>query len=204
MRQSPRALSILTICMLALSLAIFFVGGPTAAQDSPKTSPTPPQASPQAQKPPAAPAAQPKTPDVPPPKIMLDNNEVSGILGKDVQSAAKEDMGHIIDIIVDRAGATRAAIIDFGGFLGVGSRKIAVDWNALHFGMLKGKEQITLDLTKDQVKAAPEFHEGKPIIVLGALSAADEFGARLRTDSGKPTDSGKSNPPQPAPPASER
>ena len=27
----------------------------------------------------------------------------------------------------------RAAIIDFGGFLGVGSRKIAVAWQALHF-----------------------------------------------------------------------
>ena len=29
--------------------------------------------------------------------------------------------------------SVRAAVIDFGGFLGVGSRKIAVDWNALSF-----------------------------------------------------------------------
>ena len=42
-------------------------------------------------------------------------------------------MGRIVDVIVDRSGQVRAAIIDFGGFLGVGSRKIAVDWNALHF-----------------------------------------------------------------------
>ena len=42
-------------------------------------------------------------------------------------------MGQIIDVIVKRDGQVRAAVIDFGGFLGVGSRKIAVDWSALSF-----------------------------------------------------------------------
>ena len=63
----------------------------------------------------------------------------------------------------------RAAVIDFGGFLGVGSRKIVVDWNALHFGRVANKsDSITLELTKDQVKAAPEYKEDAPIVVLGA------------------------------------
>ena len=63
----------------------------------------------------------------------------------------------------------RAAVIDFGGFLGVGSRKIVVDWNALHFGHVANKsDSITLELTKDQVKAAPEYKEDQPIVVLGA------------------------------------
>ena len=63
----------------------------------------------------------------------LNKHEVEGILGREVRSAADENMGRIVDVLVDRAGQVRAAIIDFGGFLGVGSRKIAVDWNALHF-----------------------------------------------------------------------
>ncbi len=50
-------------------------------------------------------------------------------------------MGHIVDVIVDRAGAVRAAVIDFGGFLGVGSRKIVVDWSALHFGQIANKKR---------------------------------------------------------------
>ena len=73
-------------------------------------------------------------------------------------------------MLVDRSGEVRAAIIDFGGFLGVGSRKIAVEWNALHFpppGEPGGR--IALELTRDQVKAAPEYREGKPVVVLGAL-----------------------------------
>ena len=74
------------------------------------------------------------------------------MLGRDVRSAANEDMGHIVDVIVDRSGTVRAAVIDFGGFLGVGSRKIVVDWNALHFGRVADKsDSITLELTKEQV-----------------------------------------------------
>ena len=78
------------------------------------------------------------------------------MLGREVRSPADEDMGRIVDVIVDRTGTVRAAVIDFGGFLGVGSRKIVVDWSALHFGHVADKkDSITLELTKAQVAAAP-------------------------------------------------
>ena len=111
--------------------------------------------------------------------IVLDNRAVAGILGREVRSAADENMGRIVDVIVDQSGRTRAAIIDFGGFLGVGSRKIAVDWSALHFSPGKEKDRIILELTRDQVKAAPEYQEGKPVVVLGALAGTDRV--RLST-----------------------
>ncbi len=79
---------------------------------------------------------------------VLGSKEVQSILGSEVRSAAD---------------------IDFGGFLGVGSRKIAVDWKALHFvPAASSRYRIVLELTKDQVKPAPEYKEGKPTIVLGA------------------------------------
>jgi hypothetical protein len=112
-----------------------------------------------------APAATPGPPEV----TILNNHEVEGILGREVRSATDENMGRVVDVLVDRSGQVRAAIIDFGGFLGVGSRKIAVDWSALHFLTPgKGSARVTLELTRDQVKAAPEYQEGKPVVVLGA------------------------------------
>jgi hypothetical protein len=107
---------------------------------------------------------------LPPPSVtVIGAGDARGILGRDVRSATGEDMGLIVDVIVDRSGTVRAAVIDFGGFLGVGSRKIVVDWNALHFGQITDKkESITLDLALEQVKAAPEYKEGTPIVVLGA------------------------------------
>jgi hypothetical protein len=104
----------------------------------------------------------------------LDSRQAKGVLGSAVRSVTNEDMGRIIDIVVDRAGTARAAVIDFGGFLGVGSRKVAIDWNAIQFGDAKG---ITLDLTRDQVKAAPQYQDGKAVTVLGA--AADYTRSRV-------------------------
>ena len=108
--------------------------------------------------------------EAPPPSVtVIGAYDARGILGRDVKSAAAENMGRIVDVIVDRAGTVRAAVIDFGGFLGVGSRKIVVDWSALHFGQVTNKkESITLELTLEQVKAAPEYKEDTPIVVLGA------------------------------------
>ena len=115
-----------------------------------------------------------------PPAILestiLNKHEVEGILGRDVRSATDEDMGQIVDVLVDRTGRVRAAIIDFGGFLGVGSRKIAVDWKALHFSQPgKPGERTALELTRDQVRTAPEYKEGKPVVVLGALGRLERL-----------------------------
>ena len=109
-------------------------------------------------------------PPAPPPSVtVIGARDAHGILGRDVRSAENEDMGRIVDVIVDREGTVRAAVIDFGGFLGVGSRKIVVDWNALRFGGVASKsDSITLELTKEQVNAAPEYKEDTPVIVLGA------------------------------------
>jgi hypothetical protein len=115
------------------------------------------------------PSVAPKEATPPPSVTIIGARDAHGVLGRDVRSPADENMGRIVDVIVDRAGVVRAAVIDFGGFLGVGSRKIVVDWNALHFGRVANKrDSITLELTKDQVTAAPEYKEDTPIVVLGA------------------------------------
>jgi hypothetical protein len=116
--------------------------------------------------------ATPKEPSPPPSVTIIGARDAHGVLGREVRSAADEDMGRIVDVVVDRGGTARAAVIDFGGFLGVGSRKIAVDWSALHFGRVADKsDSITLELTKDQVTAAPEYKEDKSIVVLGAAGS---------------------------------
>jgi hypothetical protein len=142
---------------IAVLLALGLAGNITsAAEDSDK-----------AEAPPAAKSATaPAIPEV----TILNKHEVEGVLGREVRSATDENMGRIVDVLVDHAGQVRAAIIDFGGFLGVGSRTIAVDWNALHFPQPgKPGQRIALELTRDQVKAAPAYQEGKPVVVLGAL-----------------------------------
>ena len=97
---------------------------------------------------------------------------IKGILGRMVQDADGKEMGRIVDVLVDPAGRVRASVIDFGGFLGVGSRKIAVDWDALEFDTaVKHGGQIRLALTRDQLKAAPEYKEDNAVVVISAAGA---------------------------------
>ncbi len=117
------------------------------------------------------PAAAPPNPSPGTPATVLDDQEVSTILGKSVRSSADEDMGRIVDIIVSHDGQVHAAIIDFGGFLGIGTRKIAVDWRALNFAPAGKPGSITLDLTRNQVRLAPEYKRGEPVVMVGAAGA---------------------------------
>jgi sporulation protein YlmC with PRC-barrel domain len=99
---------------------------------------------------------------------ILPSREVESILGKEVRSSADEKMGRIVDVVVDKSGRVRAAVIDFGGFLGVGGRKIAVDWSVLNFGDDAKRDLVTLELTRDQVRTAPEYKGKRAVVVLGA------------------------------------
>lgn len=142
----------------------------TPSAPAPSAPATPPVATPAPTPAPSPPPPQPDTTSV----TVIGSKEVQGILGNEVRSVNNESMGRIADVIVDGEGKPRAVIIDFGGFLGVGSRKIAVDWKALHFVPGASKRySIALELTKEQVKAAPEYKEGQPIVILGASGSLE-------------------------------
>lgn len=154
--------------MLGVAAVASLAAATSHAADEPSTGPSEANA-PAAQPPASIVPVTPKDAAPPPSVTIIGASEAHGVLGRDVRSAAGEDMGRIVDVIVDRTGHVRAAAIDFGGFLGVGSRKIVVDWNALRFGKIANKkDSITLELTKAQVAAAPEYKEDTPIVVLGA------------------------------------
>jgi hypothetical protein len=105
-------------------------------------------------------------------KTVLPKDDVQGVLGKEVKSSTGEDLGRIVEVLVDQLGQGRAAVVDFGGSRGVGSRKVVVDWATMHFVPANERGQITLDLTRDQIKAAPEYRDGKPVVVVGTLAPA--------------------------------
>ena len=152
------------------SLLVGFAAVASHAANEAQPAPPPPAAK-ESPPPPAT-----KEPVPPPSVTVIAPREAHGVLGRDVRSPTDENMGRIVDVIVDRTGTVRAAVIDFGGFLGVGSRKIVVDWSALHFGHVADKkDNITLELTKAQVTAAPEYKEDTPIVVLGQAGNLTPF-----------------------------
>jgi hypothetical protein len=98
------------------------------------------------------------------------------VLDKEVRSASGQAMGRIVDLLVDETGRPRAAIIDFGGFLGVGTRKIAIGWDCLHFATAGPREDVVVDLDRDQIKAAPEYKDSRDVVAVVAPPRATDPG----------------------------
>src|SRR5690242_2818364 len=86
--------------------------------------------------------------------------QVLGIVGLHVRDADGTDAGRLWDVLVDRNGEPRAVVIDYGGVLGVGRRKIAIAWNAVSFAPGDAAHPIRLALTRQQMGAVPTFVYG--------------------------------------------
>lgn len=83
------------------------------------------------------------------------------VIGRDVKGPTGVVVAQIVNVLVDEEGKPQAAVLDYGGFLGVGRRRIAVAWRAFRFG----GEEIALSLGRDQLKNFPEHKDGETIIV---------------------------------------
>lgn len=92
-------------------------------------------------------------------QVRLINVPVMSILGKRVQGPNGEDLGRVVDVLADDSGRVRIAIIDFGGFLGVGARRIAVDWPLLRFNPDAKESSLLLSVSREKLQSAPEYKE---------------------------------------------
>ena len=100
----------------------------------------------------------------------LSEAEATGVLGRMVKDSGGQQVGRVVDVIVEPSGMPRAVVVDTGGFMGVGARRVAVAWAVTHVPPPSDKAgAVTIDLTDDQVKGAPEYTDrSKPAIILGA------------------------------------
>lgn len=81
----------------------------------------------------------------------------NAIVGATVRNENHESVGKVVDLYVDNSGAIRTAVVSVGGFLGVGSKDVAVKWNELKFSRDGKSLVITTNWTKDSLKAMPDY-----------------------------------------------
>jgi len=80
------------------------------------------------------------------------------LIGNDVYNRQDEKLGDIKEIMLDmRHGHISYAVLEFGGFLGMGSSLFAVPWSALVLDT--EKKCFVLDASKDSLKKAPGFEK---------------------------------------------
>ncbi|MGE3282925.1 MAG: PRC-barrel domain-containing protein [Alphaproteobacteria bacterium] len=83
--------------------------------------------------------------------------ETERLIGKDVYGANGEDVGDLENLLISPDGRVRAAIVEFGGFLGIGTNKVAVSWDQLQIN----GDRVVTNLTKEQVRAMPRWEKDR-------------------------------------------
>jgi hypothetical protein len=117
--------------------------------------------------------------EAPPPSAVqkVAPEDAEAVLGQRILDQSGKTIGRFVDVLVDASGQPRAAVIDFGGFMGVGNRKVAVHWSALHFNPGDPAKKIVLDMTPDQIKAAPEYRnpdQAAPVVTPANTAASSQ------------------------------
>ena len=72
-----------------------------------------------------------------------------------VYDPSNNKIGEIEDVLLSPEGKVNALIVGVGGFLGMGEKDVAVPFGAVKHTTKDGKVYLTLDTTKDALKAAP-------------------------------------------------
>jgi PRC-barrel domain len=188
MRRAP-ALATLLIACWAASAAAQDASTPSAPAPTAPNAPAP-----------SPPLATEAAPSAPPANLQtLAAADARAILGKKVSGTAGEDMGLVVDVLFDANKEPRAVVIDFGGFLGVGTRKIAVDWRLLQFYAPDSKTPLKLDLSRADVQSAREYKpDDKSISV---IAGPGHVAPAATPPTETPPAPSEGTPSEPAPPA---
>jgi hypothetical protein len=143
---------------------------------SPAVEPAPPQGqAPQGQTPQGQ-TPQGQTPTQPPPPAVVSAEqiaptELTGLLGHVLLGDQGAELGRIVDLLVDTKGHVRAVVIDVGGFMGVGNRKVAVAWSALRVTTGDKGPVISTEIPPDRIKSWADYIVGRPVAILGTTAS---------------------------------
>ena len=82
---------------------------------------------------------------------------MSALIGTKVRNANKETIGKIDDVYVDKDSKITVVVVSVGGFLGVGSKDVAVKWSDLTFSQEDKTLVVTTSLDKDALMAMQDY-----------------------------------------------
>jgi len=107
------------------------------------------------------------------------------LLGMKVVDMAGEEIGEVEDILLDKNGQVAGLVLVTGEVLGLGGKSVAVSWQDV--ASAEDAEAITLNLTEEQLAAAPEFRTKEDIEAEEQLEQDTQPAAGAGTGTATPT-----------------
>ncbi|GGC78375.1 PRC-barrel domain-containing protein [Vreelandella lutescens] len=83
------------------------------------------------------------------------------LTGNQVRSSVEndEDIGTINDLIIDEDGQIQAVVVGVGGFLGMGEKDVAIEWDSLELTKGEDGEEyvISVNASEEALQEAQEY-----------------------------------------------
>jgi sporulation protein YlmC with PRC-barrel domain len=142
-------------CVAVAAIALM-VAAPAMAQNAPGTDSTAPN--------PQANSSAPVTPSQASANanrfltnVGQDQWLVGNLWNKSVYNAAGKSIGDLKDVLIDHDGKVVAVVVGVGGFLGLGEKNVAVDFNYLEKNGGVSPNRIVLNMSEQDLRSAPDF-----------------------------------------------
>lgn len=81
----------------------------------------------------------------------------SQLVDKTIYAADNSNIGEVADVVMGPNSKVTAVLVDVGGFLGIGERRVSIPIDKLR---LEG-DRLKSDFTKEQINAMPEYNKGQ-------------------------------------------
>lgn len=92
--------------------------------------------------------------------------QMVALMGRRLFGPGGEELGRVVDLVVDAEGRPLAAVVDVGGFMGLGIRRVALAWELLRFRVEPDMVRMSVEIGADRVTAAPEYRPGDATTIL--------------------------------------
>ncbi|QNU62407.1 PRC-barrel domain-containing protein [Vreelandella titanicae] len=87
------------------------------------------------------------------------------LTGNQVKSSVEddEDIGTITDLVIGEDGQINAVVVGVGGFLGMGEKNVAIEWDSLELTKNEDDDDyvITVNASEDALEAAEEYNRNE-------------------------------------------
>lgn len=85
----------------------------------------------------------------------------SKLIGLDVQSPEDKKVGDIGEVVLDKDGKVEGVVVDVGGFLGIATHPVLLDWSDVTLATQDGKDRAVVKLTKEKLEQMPAYEVSK-------------------------------------------
>lgn len=84
----------------------------------------------------------------------------SNLIGETVYNGTGPDaanIGQVKDLVLDAEGNIQAIVVGVGGFLGMGAKQVALQYDLVEWAEMEGEEYIVVETTREALEAQDEF-----------------------------------------------